>query len=116
MRVFTTIVALAVVAGCGGSYPKPTERLAASEGALRGAQEIGAPAHPQAALYLKMAQEEINRARDLMGKDENREADYMLQRARADAELAIAIARAARAQAELQRLEQGTRPGQGGMP
>lgn len=80
------------VAGCA-SYPAPTERLASSMAAVRGAQELGAAQVPQAALALKLAQEEVAKAKALMDSGENESADYMTQRASNDAELAIALTR-----------------------
>ena len=74
--------------------------MASSEGAIRGAQEAGAQNVPAATLYLKLAEEEREKALALVKDDKNHRAEYMLARSEADAELAVALARAARAQAE----------------
>jgi uncharacterized protein YqfA (UPF0365 family) len=67
--------------------------MADSAAALRGAEEVGAAAQPQAALNLKLAQEELARSKALMDDGKNEEADFMTLRAKADAELALALAR-----------------------
>jgi uncharacterized protein YqfA (UPF0365 family) len=67
--------------------------MADSAAALRGAQELGAAAQPQAALSLKLAQEELARAKALMDDGKNEEADFMTLRAKADADLALALTR-----------------------
>jgi hypothetical protein len=83
---------LAALAACA-TYPAPTEHLASSVAAVRGAQEVGASASPQAALHLRLAQEEVAKAKALMDQGNNERADSMTMRATADAELALALAR-----------------------
>ena len=95
------VVSLFVWTGCGGA-PPPTERMAASEAAVRGAREVGAPGVPDAALHLKLAEEQIGKAKAAMNEDDNEEADRLLMRAQADAELALALARESKAKAEAQ--------------
>jgi len=85
-----------VAAGCA-TTPKPVEQLGQTEGAYRSAQEVGADHVPQAALELKLAEEELTRARELMKDDRNEEASQMLVRSRADAELALALTRESQA-------------------
>jgi urease accessory protein UreE len=81
-----------------------------AEAAIRGAQEVNASQQPRAALHLKLAQEETDKARREMEDGYNEEAELTLRRAQADAELAIAISKeqetVAKAQAAQQRLEQ----------
>jgi uncharacterized protein YqfA (UPF0365 family) len=78
--------------GCA-SYPAPQQHMADSAAAVRGAEEVGAAAQPQAALNLKLAHEELARAKALMDVGKNEEADFMTSRAKADADLALALAR-----------------------
>lgn len=78
------------VAACA-SYPAPNAQVASSQAAIRAAEESGAKTVPQAALHLKLAQEQLQSAKALMNNDENERAEYVLQRAQADAELAIAL-------------------------
>lgn len=85
---------LCMFAACASS-PEPTEHLAASMAAVRGAETAGAASVPQAELHLKLAQEQVDNARQLMESDDNERADAMTIRAYNDAELAIALAREA---------------------
>jgi hypothetical protein len=78
--------------GCAG-YAAPTEHLANSYANIRAAQEVGALSTPQAALHLKLAQEEQAKAKALADDSNNEQADYMTMRANSDAELAIALTR-----------------------
>jgi len=48
---------------------------------------------PEAALQLKMAEEQIDQAKKMMKDGENERADYMTLRAYNDATLSLAIAR-----------------------
>jgi hypothetical protein len=91
MRSVVVLLAVAA-AGCASAAP-PTEKLASSEAALRGAQEVGAQTVPEASLHLKLAQEQIAQAKGLMSDGENDSAGSVLDRAKADAELALALAR-----------------------
>jgi PBP1b-binding outer membrane lipoprotein LpoB len=102
MRQFLSLVLSAVfLTGCG-SYPAPTERVASAEAGIRGAQEVGANSVPPAALSVKLAQEEVQKAKQLMQDGDNRRAELILMRAQADAELALAQAREAQAKVEAQ--------------
>jgi hypothetical protein len=94
-KLWTVATALALVAGCGG-VPKPEARLSSDEGAIRGAQEAGASAVPEAALHVKLAQEERQQAMAQIDHDNHRAA-MLLARSEADAELALALARQAAA-------------------
>src|SRR5262249_18072178 len=99
-------VAFVALLGCA-STPAPTERMATAEASIRGAQEVGATGEPQAALHLRLAQEQLAKAKGLIASGDNEAADRMLLRARADGELALALARANAAQvAAQQSLEQ----------
>ena len=95
-------LAAVVAVGCGGA-PKPEARLSSSEGAIRGAEEAGALNSPQAALHLKLAKEERDKAVDLVNHGENERASHVLERAEADAELAVALAREATAKDDAQK-------------
>ncbi|HWA71823.1 MAG TPA: DUF4398 domain-containing protein [Polyangiaceae bacterium] len=99
MNILSSIAVAAVLlaAGCA-SYPAPSDHLASAIAAARGAQEAGAPQVPRAALHLKLSEEQIAQARQMMEDGDNQRADYMTLRAYNDAELALAIARADAAQ------------------
>jgi outer membrane murein-binding lipoprotein Lpp len=96
--VHGTAIALAVVgvmglSGCS-SYAVPNTKVASSEAAIRAAQETGSRDVPQAALHLKLAEEQLEQAKKLIRNDDNERASYVLSRAEADAELALALSRA----------------------
>jgi len=93
-----TAIALAIVgvvgvSGCTSS-PVPNARVASSEAAIRAAQETGSRDVPQAALHLKLAEEQLEQAKKLIRNDDNERASFVLARAEADAELALALSRA----------------------
>jgi hypothetical protein len=92
-------------AGCA-SFPAPTQRMADAESAQRSAREVGADTQPVAKLEAKLAEEQIARAKILVANGDNRRADFVLRRARADAELALALAREQNAGAEVQNATQ----------
>ena len=92
--IFLFSVASSVAWGaCGATVPPPTQRMADAESAERSAREVGANDDPKAQLSLKLAQEQISQAKTAMASDDNAQADSLLVRAKADAELAIAQAR-----------------------
>lgn len=102
----------AAAIGCGGA-PVPNAQVTSSAAAVRAAQEVGAKNEPQAALYLRLAQEKREKALALINEGENKEARRLLERAEADAEVAIAMAvaedtrdQALKAQQEVQRLRE----------
>jgi len=101
-RFGAAIFAAAVGTACATAAPVPHDRLSASEASYRGAQEAGADAAPQAKLHLKLAEEEIGRAKALIAQQKNEEAARLLDRAKADAELAVGLAREAQARADAQ--------------
>jgi hypothetical protein len=107
------LVSTGSLVACGG-YAVPTERMVSAESAARGAQEVGAPNAPQAALHLRLAQEEIASAKTLIGNGDNERADYVLIRAKADAELALALAKEANAKADAQKAADQIKSMQGG--
>ena len=92
-KTILSIVGVALLAGCGSSFPVPTQKLADAESAHRSARELGADKKTAAQLNLKLAQEQIDSAKAQMRAGENRRADYLLMRAKVDAELALSLAR-----------------------
>lgn len=85
---------LALSSACA-SHPPPTDHLASAIAAIRGAQVAvaGAGRVPEAALHLKLAEEQVSEAREMIERGDNERADYMTLRAFNDAELALALAR-----------------------
>jgi len=94
--------AVSLSVGCGASMPRPTNELTEAKSAVRGAEEVGAPDVPKAALHLKMARDNIELAEQAIAKENNERAHLYLQRGQADAELAILLAKEARVAAEAQ--------------
>ncbi|MEQ9318692.1 MAG: DUF4398 domain-containing protein [Polyangiaceae bacterium] len=97
-------VATLVLAACGGT-PPPHKSLADAQSAVRAADEVGAEKHPQAALHLKMARDQIQTARAYMADEANDAAGRLLQRAELDAEVALERAKAEDKKAEAERAQ-----------
>ncbi len=98
----TRILALTVfvtLSRCA-TTPVTTEKLSATEAPIRAAEELGATRVPEAALELKLAQDEMEQAKQLLKNGNKPRADMMLLRAQADAELAVALAKEAPLQAD----------------
>lgn len=106
MRTAFSIVAPVIAfmaAGCASSFPPPTQRMADAESAERSAKEVGADSNPAAKLEVKLADEQIAQAKVLLANGDNERADFVLMRARADAELGLALAREQNANVEVQK-------------
>lgn len=97
---FTMAPALLLMA-CGASMPPPTQKMADAQSAHRAAEELGAAKQPSAQLHLKLAEEQMDKAKQLMSQDENEQAASLLVRAKADSELALALAREQKSRDEL---------------
>jgi hypothetical protein len=83
-----SVLLAAVIAGCGSS---PAINKEASTSAIRAAEEVGASTVPSASLYLQLAKEGLEKAKALAAAGDREEAESMLLRAQADAELAVAL-------------------------
>jgi hypothetical protein len=105
-------IAMIGLAACA-SVPPPHERHASSQAAIRAATEMNAERVPQAALHLKLAQEQFDKGKALMDDGDNRRATFMLMRAKADAELALSLARENKTRAEAQVLVDKLRAARG---
>lgn len=106
IRIVPILGAVLALAACA-SFPPPTNTVAHSLAAVRGAEELGAANVPQAALQLQLAQEEVAKAKQLMADGENERAHYMALRASNDAELAIVLTRENAARREAVEARQG---------
>jgi hypothetical protein len=100
ISIATITIPLLLALGCAGNYPAPTQQMADVMAANRSANELGAQNNPKAQLHLKFSEEQLKQAKDAMAKDDNKVADSLLMRARADAELAIALTREDMAKSE----------------
>ncbi len=84
------LFAAVIIAGCASN---PAVNKEASTSAIRAAEEVGASNVPSASLYLQLAKEQSEKAKALATKGDKEEAESMLLRAEADAELAVALSR-----------------------
>ncbi len=75
------------------SAPPPAAQLTQSKSALSAAEAVGASGIPRAALHLKMSKDQIETAEALIADGEMNQAELVLKRAEADAELALFLAR-----------------------
>lgn len=100
--------ATSLTVGCAG-HPPPTDHMASAIAAVRGAQVAVAQAGqvPEAALQLKLAEEQVAQARQMIERGDNERADYMTLRAYNDAELALALARQHQAREGAERARRG---------
>ena len=108
------IAALGLVA-CG-SAPPPHEKEASSQAAIRAATEVDAQQVPQAALHLKLAQEQLDKGKALIADGDNSRASYVLMRSQADAELALALARENKTRTDAQAMIDRVRAARGAVP
>lgn len=100
-RVVLTIGWVAALGQLGcGSAAVPQEQLTSAQAAVKGAEVAGAAEDPKAALHLKLAKEQIEKAQALIADDENEEAARLIERAQADADLALVLAKEARGKQE----------------
>ena len=93
MNSLWTAAPVALLFACGASFPTPTQHMADAESAHRAALELGAANQPAAQLHVKLAEEQMTKAKTLMSNGDNKEADSLLIRSKADSELALALAR-----------------------
>lgn len=86
-----------VVAACAacGTRVAPAVRVGSAEAAVRTARDNGATQLPDAAFHLRLAEDQVARARRLIDDGEHERAHWLLVRAEADATVAAALAREA---------------------
>jgi hypothetical protein len=90
---YLLVILASLLGACGASIPPPTQRLADAQSATRSARELGANNEPAAQLSLKLADEQITQAQKAIVDGDNKRAESLLVRAKADAELAVAQSR-----------------------
>jgi hypothetical protein len=104
MRHWRSLATLAVAScvACGG-YQVPPQHVTGAQTAIAAARGGGADADPQAALHLKLAEEQYSGARNMMNQgNDNKQADLMLLQSQADAQLAQTLAQKTTATAQTQ--------------
>lgn len=103
-RATWVLVGLAMMAvACGGSLPPPNDQMMKSREAVskaegqaqQAAESLGNDTVPAASLHLKMAKDQISTAEKLIADGEMENADLVLKRAEADAQLAESLSREA---------------------
>lgn len=88
--------------GACASAQMPTAELTDAKSAVRAAQAVGVDDAPQARLHLEKANNQIDRAKELVEEGNENEARRSLARAESDAELALALAEENRIRKELE--------------
>jgi hypothetical protein len=104
MRFANIALFTMLVAGCGGSALPPA-KVADTQSSISAAAAVGADQHPQAALHLKMARDQLKQAQALINDDKGDEARLVLERADADAEVALMLTREAEANAQAKKAQ-----------
>jgi hypothetical protein len=106
--IWVAIVGSALGIGCASTLPPPNDQWAAAESDVGRAQAVAVQV-PEARLHLQLAQEDLQKSKQLMG-DDNKRATNLAVLARTEAQLAFSLAKqataqdeAVRAQAELQK-------------
>jgi hypothetical protein len=100
--VFAVMVASAgLLAACASSFPPPNNEWAAAQGDVGRAEAGGAPSVPDARLHLQLAQEDLQKAKALIGND-NQRATSLTEVARAEARLALSLGQQAEADRQAQ--------------
>lgn len=92
IRTFVVSSTFLLVPACAATG-LPQQQLMSTQGAIDSAEEIGADENPQAKLHLQFAREQITAAKQMMEDGDDVEAERMLDRATADADLALTLAR-----------------------
>lgn|SRR5688572_5469402 len=104
IRFVNTAMVAALVVACGGSSLPPA-KAADAQSSISAASAVGAEQHPQAALHLKMARDQLKQAQSLINDGKDDEARLVLERATADAEVALIITREAQASANVKKAQ-----------
>jgi hypothetical protein len=97
MRIATIAVLPVALAACGASLPPPNTEWAEANNDVGKAEAGGAPDVPEAKLHLQLAEEDLQKSKQLINQD-NRRAASLVAVARAEAQLALSLARAQKAQ------------------
>jgi hypothetical protein len=86
-------------AACASSFPPPNDEWAGAQKEVGRAQASGALDVPDARLHLQLAQEDLQKARALIGNDNHRAAT-LTEVARSEAQLAFSIAQQTQAEGQ----------------
>lgn len=111
MKTIATLgasLALFALVGCG-STALPPAKVTETQSAISAAEAVGAESHPQGALHLKLARDQMQQAQALLRDDQEEEARLVLERARVDAELALVLTREVKARSDAEQAHQQIR-------
>ena len=98
-RILFASSVLVLVPACAGTV-LPQQQLMDTQGAITSAEELKGDENPDAKLHLQFAREQLAAAKEMMANGDEEEAERMLDRATADAELALTLARTEQLRAE----------------
>ncbi len=118
MRVATMIsfTAMAAVFGlstaCGSAIPPPNSEYEAAQQDVGRAEAGGAPGVPDAKLHLQLAEEDLQKSKDMSSQDGKRAAS-LLYLARTVAQLALSLAKASQAEDGAQKAQQDLQKAKG---
>jgi hypothetical protein len=113
MRIVPIALLAVGIAACGGSFPPPNTEWAEANNDVGKAESGGAPGVPDAKLHLQLAQEDLQKSKDLINQD-NRRAASLVAVARAEAQLALSLAKAQQKQAEARKAQDDLQKTKGG--
>ena len=99
MKKLTVLAALGLASACASSQ-LPQAQVADTKAEIQAAETVGAKDNSRAALYLKLAQDQLEQAKEFADDGDEEEAKLLLDRAMVDAKLAIAVTKQAEAEAE----------------
>ena len=113
MKSYLLPVSLALgglVAGCTSVVPPPNDQWSAAQVEVGRAQAGGAPAVPDAKLHLQLALEDLQKGKELIGRD-NRRAGTVIALARTEAQLSATLTQEALARSSAQQALENLSPG-----
>jgi len=93
--------------------PPPNTEWAEANNDVGKAEAGGAPSVPDAKLHLQLAQEDLQKSKELINQD-NRRASSLVAVARAEAQLALSLAKAQQKQAEARSAQEALQKTKGG--
>jgi multidrug efflux pump subunit AcrA (membrane-fusion protein) len=113
MRIAVVTLFLVGTVACGASLPPPNTEWAEANNDVGKAEAGGAPSVPDAKLHLQLAQEDLQKSKELINQD-NRRAASLVAVARAEAQLALSLAKAQQKQAEARSAQEALQKTKGG--
>jgi hypothetical protein len=104
IRFASTVVLTVCAVACGGASLPPA-KVTDTQSSISAANAVGAENHPQAALHLKMARDQLRQAQELLNDGKDKAARLVLERAQADADMAMMLTREAQAKANAKKAQ-----------